>query len=286
MAQRGRPRKYPSVDVVDRSTTPDTSDTSSVRVQMSDDPDDLDRLLQAATAPRRPPVHDDPNIDPDPNAPPHRQPESPDVPDPVRSAPDKRNPIPPPNLDDPDGSRGNNEEADDWEDRPADPPLATGAIVANGTLDRPDSTLPEVSQRPRDPQAAARPIEGEILPPPPRPADPSADPIHRKYESRITIVDAWQYPGTLSQAPDWIDRNWAAWADYDQLRGLEPGPALRVPTHGEGYREALCRIGDFVARQEVKLLADIPGEIKLEVWEKEQFERLFIPAEPAAAHAA
>jgi len=272
MAQRGRPRKYPLPEAGDTSV--DAADRGSVTVQMTDDPDELDSLLAAATAPRRPVrednVRDDPDADPDPNAPPHRQPESPDLPDPAA-------PNPAPN---------NNEEADDWEDRPADPPAAAGANhrsdavrsdAVTGTLDQPDGDVAEVSQRPRDPRSrASQLIEGEIIP------------TQKRYESRITIVDAWQYPGTLSQAPDWIDRNWAAWADYDQIRGMEPGPALRVPTHGEGYRETLCRVGDFVARQEVKLLADIPGEIKLEVWEKEQFERLFMPSTPIPieAHAA
>ena len=72
-----------------------------------------------------------------------------------------------------------------------------------------------------------------------------------------SIVDAFQYPGSLIHAPDWVDRNWAAYADnYDPVRDMEPGPALRVPT----YRgdTVLCRKGDYVARQEVKLLVDHP----------------------------
>jgi hypothetical protein len=116
------------------------------------------------------------------------------------------------------------------------------------------------------------------------PADPSnhpaaVSPAHPlTYESRITIVDAWQYPGTLVNAPAWVDRNWAAYAaDFDPDRMLEPGPALRVPSHiGQ---ERVCRVGDYVARQEVRLVADAPGEIRLEVWEKQQFERLFLPVD-------
>jgi len=103
-------------------------------------------------------------------------------------------------------------------------------------------------------------------------------PTHNEkhYEARISIVDAFQYQGNLKDAPEWIDRNWAAYADnYDPVRELEPGPALRVPT----YRgdTVLCRKGDYVAQQEVRLTSNLPGEVKIEVWEQQQFERLFIP---------
>lgn len=82
----------------------------------------------------------------------------------------------------------------------------------------------------------------------------------------------------MTSAPVWVDRNWVAWADEDQLRQIPAGPALRVPTYYASTGEhVLCRIGDYVARQEVKLIASEPGEIKLEVWAKEQFERIFLP---------
>lgn len=188
----------------------------SVRVQMTDDPTELDALLEAAniTPPKRPGEEDpeDPQPAPrDPSAIPDDEPDDDE-------------------LDDP------NEED-------------TRSLT---------STRPDLRSK------AARIVEGEILPKTVR------------YEARISIVDAWQYSGTLSMAPDWVDRNWAAYAgDFDPVRNLEPGPALRVPT----YRgdTVYARVGDYVARQEVRLVADVPGEIKIEVWEREQFERLFLP---------
>jgi hypothetical protein len=207
---------------------------------MTDDPDELDRLLAAAQQPRQP--RPDPNADPDPNAPPHRQPDSPDEPDPAQPDPIRRDDPPVPA---PDETGDPDEEPDDIE------------IV-------------------EDPDGVPGRIPGRV--PPTRPS-PSAQ-QHLTYESRITIVDAWQYTGTLVNAPAWVDRNWAAYAsDYDPVRLLEPGPALRVPTQYSS-QDKLCRIGDYVARQEVRLLASQPGEIRVEVWEGEQFERLFLPVDP------
>lgn len=97
-----------------------------------------------------------------------------------------------------------------------------------------------------------------------------------RYESRIQILDAFQYPGSLVQAPAWVDRNWIGFGDYDQLRGIEPGPCLRVPLPSGVI--ALCRVGDYVCRQSVMLSQDQPIEIRLEVWEREQFVKLFVPA--------
>lgn len=110
------------------------------------------------------------------------------------------------------------------------------------------------------------PRSGVIVPPGPLG-------VHH-YEARITIVDAWQYPGNLVKAPEWVDRNWAAYADYDELRDIKPGPALRIPL--ANGTTALARIDDYVARQEVKLTRDV-AEIRLEVWPREQFERMFLP---------
>jgi hypothetical protein len=107
---------------------------------------------------------------------------------------------------------------------------------------------------------------------PPQPIQTHPGAVH--YEARITIVDAWQYPGNLKAAPEWVDRNWAAYADYDPLRDIEPGPALRVPL--PSGVAVMVRIGDYVARQEVRLTREI-SDIRLEVWERQQFEKLFYP---------
>lgn len=100
------------------------------------------------------------------------------------------------------------------------------------------------------------------------------------YESRIVIVDAWQYPGSLKNAPDWIDRNWVGYGDYDELREIKPGPCLRVPL--QSGITAIVRIGDYVATQEVKLAEGVT-DIRLEAWQRDQFEKLFIP-KPAIEH--
>ena len=100
------------------------------------------------------------------------------------------------------------------------------------------------------------------------------------YRSRISVVEAWRYPGSLSSAPDFIDRSWTGWADEDQLIGKPSGPALRVPvprsiTYPEGMR--LCRVGDYVVRQTVCLMDGVDSDVMVDVWPKEEFERMFMP---------
>jgi hypothetical protein len=96
-----------------------------------------------------------------------------------------------------------------------------------------------------------------------------------RYESRIEILDAFQYPGNVATAPVWVDRNWIGFADPDDLRGMPASPCLRVPTFRGDI--VVCRPGDYVCRQSVKLIEG-QQEIRLEVWPREQFERLFLPA--------
>lgn len=100
-----------------------------------------------------------------------------------------------------------------------------------------------------------------------------------RYESRIRIAEAWQYNGQLATAPGWVDRSWAAWGDADSLRGLEQGPALRVPTVGQ-VAEKVARVGDYVVRQEVTIALGVEPDIQIEVWEKENFEKFFLPSHP------
>jgi hypothetical protein len=113
-------------------------------------------------------------------------------------------------------------------------------------------------------------IEGEIL----SPSRPGNIP---RYESRIRILDAWQYTGAVHTAPDYVDRNWIGWAgEYDRLRKLEPGPCIRVPVAGDESAVVLCRVGDYVVHEEI-LGDDGSIDVKIEVWEQEQFNRLFLP---------
>jgi hypothetical protein len=94
------------------------------------------------------------------------------------------------------------------------------------------------------------------------------------YESRIRILEAFRYPGSFRNAPDWIDRNWLGHGDWDPLRQIEPGPALRVPVDSG---VVLARIGDYVVKQAVAIAPGVPDEVKLEVWPAETFQKLFLP---------
>ena len=125
---------------------------------------------------------------------------------------------------------------------------------------------------PPSPVAALDIPDNDIDMPSSRPATLSG-----RYESRIRILDAFQYPGNLATAPHWIDRNWVGYhPDYDPVRNIEPGPALRVPTRG-GDEMAWCRPGDYVVRQEVVLAHGIRPDVVIEVWPRESFEKNFIP---------
>ena len=112
--------------------------------------------------------------------------------------------------------------------------------------------------------------DGEIVPP-----------GKVRYESRISINDAFQYRGTLTGAPDWIDRNWAGFGEYDPIRQNGEGPCLRVPSSANPGEVVLCRVGDYVCRQSVLLDNGRPPQIRTEVWAAEQFERLFVGVDRA-----
>lgn len=313
---------------------------SSVRVQMTEDPGDLDRLLAAAVNPVPPPrrpVPPPPN-QPDPNQePPHGEPDQPrrkggddeDQEEEIRQEPGED---PDPDEDDDEDSRTAAIGAEDFT------PITTGGVISGGLAElqpvehevratsRPRKPVKRPVRNPQTPQPGSDGLPGAgRRPDPARPAEPDRGrdlpgegtggsdeprddpernslepptenrpldarsraarlvegeilPTSRRYESRITIIDAYQYPGNVAAAPQWVDRNWVAWADEDMLRQIPAGPALRVPTYYASSGEhVICRVGDYVARQEVRLLAGEPGEIKLEVWAKEQFERIFLP---------
>jgi hypothetical protein len=99
----------------------------------------------------------------------------------------------------------------------------------------------------------------------------------QRYESRITIIEAWQYPGPMKDAPEWVDKNWIGWAGDDQLRGIPAGGCLRVPLHGRDGDVVLCRIGDYVTQQDVKI-DDRTSDLRIDVWPREHFQKMFIPS--------
>lgn len=136
---------------------------------------------------------------------------------------------------------------------------------------------PPQPPEPNQPKLAedAKVLEGVLEAPPPK--------GQVTYESRITIVDAFQYPGNVVNAPEWIDRNWIGYGDYDELRGIEAGPCLRVPNPADPSQVILARIGDYVARQSVVLDQASSPIMRIDVWAREQFQKLFIPVAPGAA---
>lgn len=124
---------------------------------------------------------------------------------------------------------------------------------------------------------AKKALDGEIIP---KATPPVGSTV---YESRIRILEAWQYPGSVPKtAPAYIDRNWIGWADPDPVRGREGSPCLRIPASDQPSTVVICRPGDFVVRQEVQMAPGFPSAEKVEVWEEEQFARLFI-ANPEAS---
>src|SRR4029077_6135718 len=116
-------------------------------------------------------------------------------------------------------------------------------------------------------------IEPDEIVPPPRPTPAAGNVV---YESRIQMLEAFQYPGNLKNAPVWVDRNWIAYAaHFAAVRQLDPGPCLRVPLPSGVF--AICRIGDYVCRQSVTIAQGLPADERIEVWERSQFEKLFVP---------
>lgn len=121
---------------------------------------------------------------------------------------------------------------------------------------------------------------GATAPKPPASPAPSAkSSADIKFVSRIRITEAYQYfPQTLSVAPIWVDRNWVGYAgQHDSVRNIEPGPCLRVPDPSQDDRVIVARAGDYVVMQDV-VIDDKTSIIEIEVWEREQFERLFMVA--------
>ena len=152
-------------------------------------------------------------------------------------------------------------------DQPESTPLAMSVFDAN--------VINKAAQKKFDEHHP--PLEGEII-------SPADSRVHAgvqagvRYESRIRVLEAYQYPGHLKDAPGWIDRSWAAYSDFDPLRGIPAGPALRVPLRNGDF--AMARPGDYTVRQEVILAHGVRPDVQVEVWPKESFERTFIPGEP------
>jgi hypothetical protein len=142
------------------------------------------------------------------------------------------------------------------------------------------TSIAKAAAKPKSKQKPSAKDHVDLSPPAPA-VTGSAD---LKFVSRIRITEAYQYfPATLAQAPIWVDRNWVGYhGQHDSVRGLEPGPCLRVPDPSDDTRVIVARAGDYVVMQDVQV--DGGGSIiEIEVWEKEQFERLFMHVMEARA---
>lgn len=83
-----------------------------------------------------------------------------------------------------------------------------------------------------------------------------------KWRSRIAVGMAYQYNGELHKAPEFIDRNWAA---YDN------GPALNIPGAG------IVRRGQWVVVQNVLNEDDTVAHSEIKVYDDAVFRSLFVP---------
>lgn len=163
----------------------------------------------------------------------------------------------------------------------AGPDAADYAFSASDFLPPPDAR--NIAQSNDDDRSA-------IMPPPAAEVEEIEftlpdDPSRIRWTSRISILEAYQYNGSFKNAPPWIKRTWLAYGDADLLRQIPPGPCLRVPmpaaAHG-GYPNddggyVLCRVGDFVCRQQMDFEDGRAPHIRTEVWAKEHFLKNFMP---------
>jgi len=165
------------------------------------------------------------------------------------------------------------------------PPPPPSSVIASPFSDvplpPPDLTVPPVPRA--NPEVFRAPVPPPVAPLPDWVAlgkigrevvERVAPPTPKgRYVARIEILDTFQYAGTLTGAPDWIDRNWTAYADQDETRTppLPGGPALMVPGAG------LCRRGWYVVREAVTVEDGIVSE-RLAVYEPDVFYHWFRPA--------
>ena len=157
-------------------------------------------------------------------------------------------------------------DAEDDAPVPSQAVARNAAVTSAGALD--GELLPPPSSGSLQNQGAGAPggVNAGLVPP--------GAPI--RYESRIRVLEAFQYRGSLQGAPAWVDRSWAGYGDWDPLRNIAAGPALRVPSpHGD---VVLARPGDYVVRQSVTIAHHVEPDIQVEVWAREAFERTFLPA--------
>lgn len=165
-----------------------------------------------------------------------------------------------------------------------DPPEGWGTGVGNVSVDPVTSQLdPVAAARASLLEDAARATGGSVQPTAPTTTVPvtrrgsrvpeirqalaraAQHPSATRYRSRVTIGAAYQYDGKLHLAPDFIDRNWAAWED---------GPAINVPEVG------IVKQGQWIVIQEVLDDAGAVNFTELKVYDDHVFRSLFMEADP------
>lgn len=209
--------------------------------------------MQNPPAPNNPQTVEQPQTPP---AEPEPKPNDPDQPQPANPEPPREQELPEPDLDDPDS------DSDGGAAQPAPGPRDLAAHAKN--LRRRKNRAAD------DPAIVDAGMDGEII-------TPAGQVLTARYESRITVLAAWQYPGNVNNAPDWIDRNWIGYeTNFDPVRQLDPGPVVRIPLYNDPTRAATVRVGDYVVQQEIKLASGL-SDVRIEAWARDHFEKFFVP---------
>jgi hypothetical protein len=163
-------------------------------------------------------------------------------------------------------------------DEPVLPPEFLNTSPADGVLPPSQQTSATETQQggvvppgPTPPAGAVSPADEDII----SPRERRLAQGQIRYEGRIRVLEAFQYLGRLDSAPAWVDRNWLAHGDVDDLRKIPAGPMLRVPVPNTP-NFALCRIGDYVCQQEIVLDVGVPSAVRVEVWAKDDFQKNFM----------
>ena len=96
----------------------------------------------------------------------------------------------------------------------------------------------------------------------------------KRWLQRIVVLDAYQFDGHVQTAPQWVDRNWLMFSDAAKNE-VGVGTVLNVPGIGD------CRVGDYIVLQDV-LEEDGARVSKVEIYKRQDFERLFISTDAGA----
>jgi len=102
---------------------------------------------------------------------------------------------------------------------------------------------------------------------PPKPPERTSPAGNFTFTHRVRITDGFQYHGSYSGAPEWVDRNWLQY-DSSPPKPYKPGPALYLP---DGQ---ICRMTDWIVKEETE------GKVRTIVYSDENMQHFFsvVPA--------